>query len=529
MTLFIVLIVAAVIMQLAMTTTAEYAVSANESVSSLLDSACDIALVDARKALLDDAQQSQDAANGSGGGGGGPLAAMSGGGGAPGGANPSDPNAQGDSADTLNDAWSHDQETSVGEVQVRVHVEDENRKFNILALVSKDQDYARASRERLIRIIDYLREFNGSDKDVDSGMAETIAANIQQWLEGQRKNWERPVLSSNRPDSTVTAPLSLDELLLVEGIDEGLFYDQKINGVTYPGLESALTIVTSLQAGPITQQELSGTPAPGTDPTSGTSGAQTPGSNTNNPSGANVQTNTPGSTGQTAGTADTPKDSAVVAGKSAGLKININTAPRFVLQALAPNFDIPADVWDAVIRYRNQLDEDKLKQARENGDFMGDELPPGVDAATKIVDRTAAGVGETAPATHYFATLDDLNKVDEWKNCPNDTAKKDLLKLLTTQSDVFTIYVTARPTTGRGASTGQNVDAFGVVTTAPGSDDPDDMPGGIVKRIRQTVWRRVGTSDSVLLPVSVREERYYRKVTIGDFPVDPKTGRPNFR
>lgn len=523
LTLFVVLIVATVILQLAVTTGAEYTVSANQMVVAKVDSALDVALVDARKALIDDAQQSQDGS----GQGGGPGASMAG---MPGGAQgmPGTGEEEKDDADTLNDPWSHDQETNIADVQIRVHVEDENRKFNILSIVSKDQDYARASRERLVRIIDMVREFNGSERDVDSATAEVLVANIQRWLDGERRDMKRPNLHSNKADSPVTLPLSLDELLLVEGVTEDLFYDQKHLGVAYSGLESVLTIWTSVEAGEVKKKD-EPEPAPGSpndpnNPANANAGAGA------TPGGSNTSNNTSGS--QTPGAADTaqqPKDPAVTAGKSAGVKININTAPPCVLRALAPTFDIPTDVWDAIIRYRNKLDEEKMKKAQEAGEYFGGDLPPGVDSATMMVDRSSMGPGEQGLTTQYFKTLEDLEKVEEWKNCSNGNAKKDVLKLLTTKSDVFSIYITARPTEGLGAPKQTSVDGFGFTTTTPGSTDADDMPGGIVKRMRQIVWRRAGQEETVLLPLVVREERQHRKFNVAEFPIDPKTGRPQFR
>ncbi|MFN0207424.1 MAG: hypothetical protein ACKVS6_14055 [Planctomycetota bacterium] len=505
MTLFIVLIVAAVILQLSVTTSAEYAVSGNEAVIAKLESAAESALVDARQALIDDAQPQEDTSGGAGAG----IPGIPGAGGG-------DPNAPAQNdADSLNDTWANDQETSVSDNQVKIHIEDENRKFNILSLVSKDQEYARASRERLVRIVDLMREFNGSEKDIDSSYAETIAANIQQWLEGNRKNFERPNLHSNKPDTTTTLPLTLDELQLLDGIDEDIFYDQKRGKHIYPGLESVLTIWTSIEAGAIknTNDTVPDPAAPANPGSPSVSTSASP------PTDPNEQQNNEAAV----------KDPSIAAGKSGGVKININTAPPCILRALAPNYDIPAEVWDAVIRFRNQLDEEKLKKAQEAGDYVGGEFPPGVDPATKIVDRTFYGQGESGPATQFFSSLDDLNKIDEWKNCSNETAKKDLLKLLTTKSDVFSIYITVRPTTGRGAVQSQSVDAFGFATTTPGADDPDDAPGGIVRRLRQIVWRRTSEQETVLLPLIVREERFTRKVSIPEFPVDPQTGEQMFR
>ena len=48
-----------------------------------------------------------------------------------------------------------------------------------------------------------------------------------------------------------------------------------------------------------------------------------------------------------------------------------------------------------------------------------------------------------------------------------------------------------------------------------------------MKRIRQVVWRRAVQSDAVLLPVVVREERFDRKLSVSDFPIDPEDRAPD--
>lgn len=532
LTLFIVLIVAVVVVQLAVTTTAEYAISNNVATVARLDAAIDSALVDARKALLDDAQSS---GSGGAGGAGGGLPGMSGGGmpmgGAGGGGGMPGAGGEGEQADAdcLNDPWANDQETSIGEATVKVHIEDENRKFNLLSIVSKDQDYARQSFERLVRLLDMLREvdFGEPSYDLETAVAEQIATNIRQWLDGSgRKDFQRPNLLSNLADSPVTLPLSLDELIFVEGVDENLLYDMKVGDIIYPGLTSVLTVWTAIQAGPVKSEETSSSGAPGSS-TGGTSGAGgTSGSGNSNPSDPNSQGQSSGDSPQTPGK---PKDPAIAAGKSQGVKININTAPPCLLRALMPTFEIPTDVIEAVIRYRNSLDEEKLNSQRESGEYSGGDVPAGVDPGTKLIDRTSLPIGEIAPPAKFFATPDDLNKVDEWKNYTNETAKKEFAKLVTCTSDVFSIYITARPTSGFGSNEGQKFDAFEVKTRPDGTIDPEDAPGGVVKRIRQVVWRRTGNNEPTLLPVVVREERYDRKFSIPDYPLDPSTGKPNFR
>jgi hypothetical protein len=279
-----------------------------------------------------------------------------------------------------------------------------------------------------------------------------------------------------------------------------------------------LTVWTSLEAGPIKKDGESSTPS---------NNPQNPGNPQNPNQGAG---NSTGTTEQgmkeATNIAGKPKDPATASGRSSGVKVNINTSPACVIRALVPNFDLPTDIVDALIKFRNQLDEDKLKASRESGEYTGADLPPGVDPLTKIVDRTVYKSGEGGPPTNYFKSTEDFNKVDEWKNFGNENAKKEFLKLVTTKSDIFSIHVTARPTTGYGANASRGADAFGIATTLPGDVDQNDMPGGIVKRVRQVVWRRAGKSSVVLLPIVVREDRYDRKITATDYPIDPSTGRP---
>ncbi|HKE00324.1 MAG TPA: hypothetical protein VKE69_04885, partial [Planctomycetota bacterium] len=423
-------------------------------------------------------------------------------------------------ADSLNDTWAVDQQTTIGGVRVRIHVEDENRKFNLLSLVSKDADFAKASYERLVRILDRVRE--ATDHDIDNATAETLATNIRQWIEGSGRDdvLPRPGLSSNQTDSSVTLPLTIDELLLVEGIDEELLYDRRIDGVDIPGLASVLTVWTSVEAGPIVSEDAAAqqgganaTPQPGGGPVRSAKG-----------SGSSAA----GAGGAAPTGAGGAPDPALAAGRTSGVKINLNTAPPCVLRSLLPSQELPTDVIDAILRWRNQLDEDKLKEQQESGTATGStDFPTGVDPISHLVNKKVAE-GESPAPTHYFGSVDDLDKVDEWKNFSSDSAKRDFRALVTTKSDVFTIDVTVRPEENQNMG-GERVDAFGYASALPGEVDPEDLPGGIVKRVRQVVWRRAGgTSEPALLPIVVREERYDRKLTIADFPIDPKTGYPAF-
>ncbi|MFM1873458.1 MAG: hypothetical protein RL398_2880, partial [Planctomycetota bacterium] len=81
--------------------------------------------------------------------------------------------------DSSRDAWFSPTAYPEDDITTYVWVEDENRKFNILALWSEDQEFAEFSRDRLVRLIDTLRE--DTELDVSMGDAERIALEIKDW------------------------------------------------------------------------------------------------------------------------------------------------------------------------------------------------------------------------------------------------------------------------------------------------------------------------------------------------------------
>ncbi len=396
-------------------------------------------LRDAEDQLLQDLAGA--AAGGDGGDGGAlgnALAGASGGGGVPGaggeGAPPSpgepgsgegepeeDPSAQ---CDSSRDSWFEPIGHPDNDLTTYVWVEDENRKFNLLALWSPDEKFAEFSRDRLVRLLDTLRE--DTDFDVTTSDAQRLAQDILDW--GRRSGTEqmpRPRLKSDddkRRD--LSAPTHLDDLLLLPNVTEELFFDKVLDGKWYPGLESVLTVWTSLKVDPGDPEKLarqraaaesrgeappaSANPeAPGQPPTPPAGGAQ--------PGGAQ-----PGGEEQPPPQPD-----------GLGILVNVNTAPRAVLRALFPPERIPDRVIDAILEYRNEVDEEATREEQEQG---------GTDQGTELADFGDLQLGPEQKRK-FFASTADLEQVEEFAKLPDPEIKAAFQAALTTKSEVFSIHL----------------------------------------------------------------------------------------
>jgi len=336
---------------------------------------------------------------------------------------------QGDPAagcDSSRDAWFAPIGHPDNDVTTYVFVEDENRKFNVLALWSPDEKFAEFSRDRLVRLIDSLRE--DSDFDVSSSDAMRIAQELLDW--GRRPGTEmmpRSRLKSDDPKRREVAGLMhLDELLMLQSVTEELFYDKVLDGRYYPGLESVLTIWTSLRVDPGNPEKVArlraAAQARGETVPGGGSGAD-PGSGPA-PGGAGAAGGAnPGNPGQAS---DEP-----VQPDGLGIRVNVNTAPRAVLRALFPVEVIPDRVIDAILKYRNEVDEEAQQQAQD-AQTSGE--------GAQATDFGDLRLGEDVKRK-FFAATADLEKVEEFANLADPQVKAEFQKALTTKSDVFTIHL----------------------------------------------------------------------------------------
>jgi hypothetical protein len=526
LTLLVLLILLAVVSQLSLSTRLDYQAALARSTLARMDRALEGALEDAYQVLKDDSEGGGGdptglsdllggpAGGGGGGGnpfanlgagGGGGSAAVTGGrgrGGAAGaaggaGAGGGAGGAPEGSYDCSNDSWAKPARQTHQDIEITVVIEDENRKFNLLSILSSDEEFARQSRERLIRIFDTFRE--GTPDDVDLSTAETLVRNLESWFRGEGRDDDlpRPRLLSNAENSPITLPVTGDELLLVEGFDEKLLYDFRSGDLLLPGLLSHVTVWTSLEVAPEGSGEEGATasrPRPrlaGGAP-SAAGGAARPGSaGGGSPAGGAGAREGAGTAEGRSGAGprgqEGEEEEGGGVGTSLGGAINVNTAPRAVLASLLPSSEIPAETVEAILRYRNE----RLETEETEEPTVEEEL----------------GLEEEEPPRKYFTTLDEMDQIPEFGNLYPEVKQRFKL-LLTTQSEVFTIWLTARIPPPESEME---------VESLPEPGWEEDR-AGITRRVRAVVLRRSGDQGTDILPLLRWELRGDRRYPIPDFP-----------
>ena len=500
LTLILTVLLYVLVAELATTTKHSALSSDNEALLSRMDRAMRNAARECEQVLLDDMTQ------GSAGGGGSPTGGAPSGGGLPmpgGNGGAGQGGGQEEPNDSSHDTWFEPQAYTDGDLTTYTWVEDENRKFNLLNLVSSDEQFAKESYDRLVRLIDYFRE--GTAQDLGRSDAERIAGAIREWLEGKRRSEDRPraPLKSNKEDTPITLPLVLEEILLLPEVPEDLFQDKVVDGVLIPGLDSILTIYTALRF-----EEAATTPGTGGSPggsgvapqASGSAGQPRPtqggssgGGNSATASarqtslgGNSGAAGQPGTSGNRAGgsaaggNAQQPQDEAI----GQGVRINVNTASRAMLRSLLSDREMPAELIEALLRHRNE-DEDP-EAARKAAAAAGGAAPEPTSSATTSEE-------EQKPKKKIFATLDALDEVEAFKNWGDMQSREKFLSLVTTQSDVFTIHM------------------------ASVFKRNEEKKVFVIKRARTVVVRNSDREGSLypLLPMS---ERPYLRVMPIDFP-----------
>ena len=351
-------------------------------------------------------------------GGASPLGGLGGAGSAGGGegANPLGGGGEGEdvaaNTDSSRDSWFQPTAYSDDDLTTYVWVEDENRKFNILSLISPEEDYAKESKERFVRLIDELRD--GTEFDLSSADGQQLAQIIIDWMEGvgRTEDVPRPQLKSDREDrQELTIMLHLDDLLMLRDVDEDLFYDKVLDAELIPGLESVLTIYTSLLVDPGDPEKLAQQDnAAGAGQDSGSSGQSSEGS------------------GGPVGSESSEQPIGI------GVRINLNTAPYAVLRSLFPRHQIPDAVIDAIIAYRNE-------EAEEEEDAAGEQGGEGAGGAVDAEDYSGDIRGPEEVEKKIFEAVEDLEEIPEFKNIADPEIKQQFYALTTVQSDVFTIHM----------------------------------------------------------------------------------------
>lgn len=224
-----------------------------------------------------------------------------------------------DVVDSQMDEWAQVAATAIDDVQLRILIEDEDRKYNILNMLAEDEEEAGNALERVARILDYCRE--QTTEDISTSDADELARAMRDhMLERANSLLPRPKALLNDDDerSTIGLPLTMREFLPLEAFDEHLFRDYfDVDGARVHAVTSYLTCYTS----------------PGTG---GGEGNQ-----------------------------------AVIA--EGGHNVNVNTAPLAVLMGLFSSRDISGRFWDDVLEYRNE-EEDLPPESEEEDEEILDEF-----------------------------------------------------------------------------------------------------------------------------------------------------------
>lgn len=440
------------------------------------------------KDLKDEAQNAQDQGTGLGG-----TSDAFGGGVGRGGPDDQQGRQEGIPTDSLADEWADPNPSQGGggageDLDVRIRVVDEDRKMNILCLVAKDDSFRELWKERMVRLLDIFRE--DTKYDLSAGEARDLVEGIEKWLRGERaRDFPIPVQATSaaaaeddkmvwsksrfadEPEQEVVYPLTLDELVAVEGMSESLLHGFVENGRYVPGLEDVLTVYTNLRIDP---DALEGEEE---DDPLGDSPFDT---------GAAEQT-------EAEEAADQMPDDENQVETNQG-RVNVNTAPLPVLAALMEEDRIPFSVIEKIDEFRRQATE--VADAGERDFGLGESKK-----------RSLSEEAEEQDEDFVFDDPDAvIDRVEDWfdtKLNVGEQERKDFGDALAVKSHVFSIFVELRRQRGGGRSFG------------------DERPPDRV--YRAVVWRRQqGEGKFQVLPLLPLSPYY------GAVPPDSEEYREEF-
>ncbi|MFT5288855.1 MAG: hypothetical protein ACI8QS_000760 [Planctomycetota bacterium] len=380
----------------------------------------------------------------------------------------------------MDDWWGvNRQDFSVmDDIRVRVLIQDEDSKFNLLGLLVEDDDEAERAFERLARIIELSRK--GTDEEIDSGRARSMAEKIREVLERRTNEvLPQPILMTDDEENEERSMLSsLRELVAIEPLlfEEDYFRDYlDERGEVVHSLGSFLTVWSSLT----TAQDLgNGAAGPGAAPEIG--GSPEDGS-ADLPDSLGDGSDAAGGTDPAAGAGEGPS----------GL-VNVNTAPIAVLAGLLDERDVPYDLWESVLRYRNERDE---SEEDPEEDIPLDEF------------------GEEIFNTNVFDALTELAETDTWNDL-DPLVQAEIEGMLTVQSQVFSIFLTAYKPTGEQEYTNR-------LPTREETENEEAEGIGLLRTVRAVVWRRdLGDGTVDIVPLVRWEVLDYVPYEVLDFPPD---------
>ncbi len=463
---FLVLIVLILIVQqISYSTRTDERVSRNEETLIAMDQAIESVLFQ----VYDDLKQDGGSGGGGGGGGGDPFA---GGGNATAGSDAGGLGGGegGGPTDSREDDWARPQRTELNDLQLRIFVQDEDSKFNVLSILTEDPREAEKAFETLVRVIEFSRR--GTRLELDGGTARRMATAMLEFMNRRRDQYlPVPELLSDDPNNEdIGLPLTLREFVAIDPdlFPESLFKDVRDeDGKVVHSLGSFLTVTSSLA---IQGEE---------DEPSGSAPATPDPANAPDPEGG----------GDAPPAAGPPQAGAEDEPDQADGRVNLNTAPPAVLKALVDERDVPYRFWDDIIEFRNEPLEDEQ-------DLADEEIP---------LDE----YGEEIVAKKIFESLDQLSEIDSWLNI-EPVRQGELQGLLKVQSSVFSIYITARRPTGE-----ERVEP----SSRREDIEREEAEGqGLVRTVRSVVWRRTTGGETEIIPLVRWEVVDYVPYEVLDFP-----------
>jgi len=517
--LLLLVVLIAITIQISVTTGTDARIARNDMTMSSMDLAIESALLQVDEALKADGESASQESEGAG------AAAAPGATGAqaPGAAAaPGAPGAgQSEASDSQRDEWHQPQRTEINDIRLRIFVQDEDSKYNVLNIVNPDEGEAKLAEERVVRILDWCRE-GSREYDIDTRLAESMVKTMKEHLmrRGDSKI-PRPKLLTDVEGQDGGLPLTLEEFAPLQPFEEHHFRDLRDrDGEVVHSIASFLTVWTSLgvagdlpqtgKAGSTSAAGAAGAGAKASSGATGSKGAQSTGKDgstaqAGETTGGTTQGGTSGAgtdgQGGAAGTAGTPGSSGPTT--SGGYAVNVNTAPAAVLKGLFDDRDIHPRLFDRILEYRN-LEEEEKESDTSSEEAKKDEEEIQLDE-----------YGREKIERRIFESLAELSEVDGFKDLPTEQQNK-MNQILTTKSNVFSIYVVAR------RSTSVQGDMDGGLDPVEMRKREETEGDALVRVVRSVVWRRTIDEDVVLIPIVRWEVVDYLPFEVLDFPPDDR-------
>jgi hypothetical protein len=389
--------------------------------------------------------------------------------------------------DSFEDSWARPMRMQLGDFEMTTFVDDENAKYSLVLLAEKDVEKRDEAIGRTVRILDALRDDFADD--LSESDARMIVDEIILWMnpDSRSVDWPQPPrLSFDEEEHETLLLNSLEELMLIEGITPALFYDQVRDGDRIaPGIESVFTVYSLPKfttAGEVSLDEGEGLDeeqvdeALSDDASTGDSEEEV----TNNAG------NVVDGEGGMKGVLDLVS--------SVGIKININTAPRAVVEGLFPTYELPPVKTEALLEWRNEVDDDALAERQDNEEELED-----IELRESIF-----GVNENEPK-QFFKTLADLEKVPGFNSEDLEPETEgEIQELLGVQSEIFSIYVYVR----RSSLEGFEQESY------------YHEPPGTVLRLKAVIWRAPAEDGTKIVYLRDWHKVPYTRWRIPDFQRD---------